>query len=268
MRNYETLAQITTPYDHVYLSPHLDDAVLSCGGAIASYTAAGARVLVITICTAIPTRDQLGPLAEEFHGDWNLKHEEAVTARLQEDILAMQRVGADYLWVGALDAIYRKPFQYDTRETLFGSPLSDDPLYGELASLFPMVQQHLAGATFYAPLGVGLHVDHQVTFEVASQVFHGNLALYEDVYYALLPGEVEKRMAMLPGHYIASTVDISNQLQRKIGAIDAYASQVPELFGGSEAMTTAISAYAERLRPADGSYGERIWLPAPATLVS
>jgi LmbE family N-acetylglucosaminyl deacetylase len=268
MQHYRSLEQISTHYQHVYLSPHLDDAILSCGGAIASHVASGSRVLVITICTAVPTRDQLGPLAEEFHGDWNLKHEEAVTARLQEDVLAMERVGADYFWVGALDAIYRKPFQYDTRENLFGTPLSDDPLYGELTRLLPEVQRQLAGATFYAPLGVGLHVDHQITFEVASQVFSGNLAFYEDVYYALLPGEVEKRLSMLPGHYIASTVDISNQLQRKIGAIDAYASQVPELFGGSEAMATAISVYAEQLRPAERTYGERIWLPAPATLVS
>ena len=37
---------------HVYLSPHLDDAVLSCGGAIHRAGAAGEAVLVITVFAA------------------------------------------------------------------------------------------------------------------------------------------------------------------------------------------------------------------------
>ena len=32
--------------DHLYLSPHFDDAALSCGGQIATWTAAGQSVLV------------------------------------------------------------------------------------------------------------------------------------------------------------------------------------------------------------------------------
>src|SRR5690242_4788963 len=113
------LHQIDDTYAHVYISPHLDDAVLSCGGAIAAHVAAGQRVLVVTLCTAVPTSAQLGPLAEEFHGDWSLSADQAVTARLQEDLIGMQRVGANFLWAGMLDSIYRMPFTYDTRERLF-----------------------------------------------------------------------------------------------------------------------------------------------------
>src|SRR5262249_46246965 len=157
------LYEIGDSYDHVYFSPHLDDAVLSCGGAIASYVAAGRRVLVVTLCTAVPTSAQLGPLAIEFHGDWNLSADQAVTARLQEDMIAMERVGADFLWVGMLDSIYRMPFAYDTRERLFGTPRPDDPLFDDLRSFIPGLRQRIPNATFYAPLGVGFHVDHQIT---------------------------------------------------------------------------------------------------------
>ncbi len=71
----QDFSQIQGAYDHVYLSPHLDDAALSCGGAIARHVAAGQRVLVVTICSAVPkARGSINPLADEFHGDWAWKH--------------------------------------------------------------------------------------------------------------------------------------------------------------------------------------------------
>ncbi len=42
-------------YRHIVLSPHLDDAALSCGGFIARMTAAGERVLVVNVCSGIPS---------------------------------------------------------------------------------------------------------------------------------------------------------------------------------------------------------------------
>ena len=60
-------------YDHIYLSPHLDDAALSCGGGIAAQRAAGERALVVTLCTAAPAPDmQFSDLALEFHRKWGL----------------------------------------------------------------------------------------------------------------------------------------------------------------------------------------------------
>jgi LmbE family N-acetylglucosaminyl deacetylase len=263
MNQFSQLDEIGDVYEYVYLSPHLDDAVLSCGGAISARAAEGGRVLVVTLCTAVPTPDRFGPLAVEFHGDWNLSAEDAVTARLHEDLLAMERVGADCLWVGMLDSIYRVPFGYDTRERLFGVPRPDDPLYADLGDFLPRLRERLPAATFYAPLGIGFHVDHQITFDVASRHAGELLAFYEDIYYALEPGELERRLASLSDRFVSSIVDISSTLTRKIGAIDTYASQVPELFGGSEAMAKAMTAYGSRLRPDHGLYGERVWMRAP-----
>src|SRR5690242_15250592 len=88
----EDLRQIHDGYDHIYLSPHLDDAVLSCGGAIARHTSAGARVLVVTLCTAAPPPD--GPLsrfAQNHHLMWGLVPERAMAEREREDDLALER---------------------------------------------------------------------------------------------------------------------------------------------------------------------------------
>ena len=41
-------------YELVVLSPHLDDAALSCGGTLAEAGTRGGRALVVTLCTAVP----------------------------------------------------------------------------------------------------------------------------------------------------------------------------------------------------------------------
>lgn len=258
--HFTKLEQITKPYHHIYLSPHLDDAALSCGGAIAAQGDAHEHVLVITLCTAIPKSGAaLGPLAEEFHGDWNLPHDEAVTARLSEDLAAMGVMGCDSLWLGLLDSIYRMPFAYDTREKLFGRPLPDDPLYTSLREVLPKLRSMLPNARFYVPMGIGYHVDHQIVYDVAQECLGSKLLLYEDVYYVLLAGERERRMAELDKALKPEKIKIGATIDRKIAAIKCYASQVPELFGGFEAMERDIRGYATELAAQEGQYAEQVW---------
>ena len=109
----------------------------------------------------------------------------------------MQIVGADCLWAGMLDSIYRMPFAYDTRERLFGVPRPEDPLFAVLIPFFQSLSTRLPNARFYAPLAVGYHVDHQITYDIACQIFGEQLSFYEDIYYVLLPGELEKRQQAL-----------------------------------------------------------------------
>src|SRR4249919_2584335 len=104
----EDLRQIYDGYDHIYLSPHLDDAALSCGGAIARHANAGARVLVVTLCTAAPP--PAGPFsrfAQDHYLMWGLAPELAMAEREREDDLALERLDADTYRAGLLDAIYR-----------------------------------------------------------------------------------------------------------------------------------------------------------------
>src|SRR5262249_20208859 len=155
------LRQIHDNYDHIFLSPHLDDAALSCGGVIARHSAMGVRVLVVTVCTA-SSPGPFSPFAQALHSRWNLDPARAVSARLYEDDLAMERLGADYYQVGQLDAIYRLPEAYASEETLFGIPAPDDPLLPALRQLISALRNRVPRAMFYAPLGVGNHVDHQL----------------------------------------------------------------------------------------------------------
>ncbi|MFQ5421191.1 MAG: PIG-L family deacetylase, partial [Anaerolineae bacterium] len=59
-------------YDAIYLSPHLDDAALSCGGQIFTRTSAGESVLVVTVMAGDAPPGLSSPIVEELHGRWQL----------------------------------------------------------------------------------------------------------------------------------------------------------------------------------------------------
>lgn len=256
--------QIADSYDHIYISPHLDDAALSCGGAIAWHTSRGARVLVVTLCTAAPPADAgFSPFAAAMHQRWQLAPQDVVTARLQEDTQALERLGADSYWAGMSDAIYRMPIAYNSTQTLFGTPAPTDPLRPKLGALLNDLRARAPRAAFYVPLGVGNHVDHQLAYEAMVTGGWGReSAFYEDLPYAIVSSALERRISMLQRQFVSSIIDIDATLSRKLGAISSYGSQMNELFGGDAAMRERMTAYHETLRPETGTYGERVWVMA------
>ena len=173
-------------YRRVVLSPHLDDAVFSCGALIAE---AAPEVLVINVFTRFPPpsrKQAFVALSDER------KAEEAEAAGL---------LGFDSVCLDEVDAWLRHPL-YERPSGLFGAPASDDPL--RFDQLLERVKTMLGSISFdelYAPLGVGWHVDHLLTYRLAQQLKVARpstpLWLYEDVPYAGLPGLVEARLAEL-----------------------------------------------------------------------
>jgi hypothetical protein len=90
----------------IYLSPHLDDAVLSCGGLIWRQIQSGQRVEIWTICAGDPPPGPFSPLAQELHDRWET-HLEVVATRRAEDARACQRLGVVYRHFDLPDCIYR-----------------------------------------------------------------------------------------------------------------------------------------------------------------
>jgi LmbE family N-acetylglucosaminyl deacetylase len=259
--HYQDLDQLPHAYEHVYISPHLDDAVFSCGGALACHVANRARALVVTLCTAVPPAD--GPfsdLAHEFHGEWGLSPEEVVTARLREDQAAMARLGVDYVYIDMMDALYRHPQAYNSRASIFGTPAADDPLHKPLTHFLASLRERMPDAMFYAPLGAGKHVDHQITFVATLTALGEGVAFYEEIPYVLQPDVLQQRLNELDAPFVASIINIDSGLVRKIRAAAAYESQLDVLFGGAAAMEQQLHDYAEDMRPEAGTYGERLWL--------
>ncbi|RMD78926.1 MAG: PIG-L family deacetylase, partial [Chloroflexi bacterium] len=132
-------------------------------------------------------------------------------------------------------------------------------------TLIASLTERYARASFYLPLGVGLHVDHQLVFSAATAALletDASFAYYEDFPYARQDAAVEQRMTMIGRErYAPRYVPLDTVLlTRKITAIAAYASQLGVLFGGTAAMPAAVTEYAMRVAPQNMRYAERQWV--------
>ena len=248
-----------TAYAHVYLSPHLDDAALSCGGCIWTQTKAGERVLVVTVFAGVPNLGELlSPFARALHARWG-HPPDAAARRREEDLTALALLGAEPVHWPYTDCIYRQTpdgrFPYASEEALWGKvhPAEESlatELTTRLASL-PLAQ----GGTIYAPLGVGHHVDHQIVRRIAESRGQA-VVYYEDFPYAedpqavralLAKGESEAELALLSGEAV----------EAKIAAIACYRSQLSTFWASVEDMAAMVRAYAETV--GDGRPAERYW---------
>src|SRR5579863_323279 len=92
---------------HLFLSPHFDDAALSCGAQINRLTRKGERVVIYTVMAGDPPVDfKHTPFSRQHHERWALG-EEAAAHRHDEDRMAAQLLGAEIQFGPYPDAIYR-----------------------------------------------------------------------------------------------------------------------------------------------------------------
>src|SRR5258707_15485384 len=93
----------------IYISPHLDDAVLSAGGLIHEQTQAGDSVEIWTFMCGVPSETELSPFARRLHEMRGMSSaEEVVRGRRAEDVKAAAAVGANPVRFVYLDCIYRR----------------------------------------------------------------------------------------------------------------------------------------------------------------
>ncbi len=265
--NITSLDQIDRRYRHIYLSPHLDDAVLSCGGSIGLQTACGLHVLVITAFAGLPSADlESSMFASQTHQNMGLPNNPRVVveARRKEDKEAVSTLNADTFHLDFLDAIYRgTPPSYQNNEALFGEVQQPDFAIDEqLATLLLEIYQRAPMAVFYAPLGIGHHVDHQLCCSAADRLAQqgANLKYYEDFPYVATPGALDNRLKELGSGLESELIEVSGTLRLKEDALVAYKSQIPQLFGGPDRMQRAVEDYMGSLRHTfPGIMIERYW---------
>jgi LmbE family N-acetylglucosaminyl deacetylase len=262
-----SLDQVTRDYRHVYLQPHFDDIALSCGGTAALQSATGQRALIVTAFGGVPTAGiRLSPLAQQNHQRMGLGLDaaEAVRTRRREDAAAADKLAADTLWLDYVDAMYRgTPAFYQTEESLFGAVNGgDQPLDEQLAAIFLNIHERAPLAAMYAPLGIGHHVDHQLCCSAADRLAQRklNVKFYEDFPYVVQPSALETRQRELGIPMEPELVEVSGMMPTKLGAILAYTSQIPHLFGSEERMRQMLAKYSSSIRTTyPGIQIERFW---------
>lgn len=250
---------------HLYLSPHLDDAVFSCGGRIWRHAQFGRRVRVVTVFGGAPDPGaHLSRYAKRLHTRWGVQ--EAVQKRQAEDVKAIGLLAAESIHWSYLDCIYRRTpdgnFPYASEEALWGDvDASDTDMIEELALRIRELPLAPRGRV-YTPLGVGHHVDHRIVRRAAEASGHP-LTYYEDFPYAQDPQAM--RAALKSGLWEPELVPLSEQaLTAKVAAIACYASQISTFWGSQDVLNATVRAFAERAfaeQAGQNEPAERYWHP-------
>lgn len=248
----------------VFLSPHYDDGVLSCGGTIASLAIEGRPPLVVTVFGGEVLEEFVGDFARSKHERWGFaRADEVLEVRRREDAAAAAILGCRTRWLGHFDAIYRGD-RYTEGAELYGRPrpVEEGGIPDLIAEEVRTLPEWTPEATVYVPLAIGNHVDHQLTFAAGRVLARQGVTVYayEDCPYAIhTPTGVPERLAQVRGQVgETSLFAIGHTLTRRIEAVAAYASQVPVIFRFTNDMPGALTDHARRTGGALGP-AERYW---------
>lgn len=240
--------------DALFLSPHFDDAVYSCGGTLHALAQAGQRVLVLTICGGAPVGG-LSPFAGSLHARWQLTAAEAVAVRRREDAEALALLGVAGLYLEIGDCIYRRGpgggWLYNHEASLFGAVHGEDTAAAEvMTDALATLAGVSADTALFTPLGLGGHVDHKLVRQVADRWAGpvGTRWYYEDFPYS-------KDVALKLGDgWCAETRALTNaETEARIAAMTAYRSQRSTFWADDEALAMDVRAWIA------GHGGERFW---------
>ena len=225
----------------IYISPHLDDAVLSAGGLIYEQTRAGMEVEIWTFMCGFPPTEELSPFAQALHKQWGISAAaEVITARRAEDVSAAAIVGAKTVHFDFLDCIYRRGKNGDwLYADVFVPPHEDE--VDLPARIAESISARLSpDDKLVCQLALGSHLDH-VTVRRAVELL-GLPILYDvDIPYLFnFPQEFTPKTAGMKGN--VQTVSETG-LGLWQDAIAAYASQMGMLFESPEAMRAKIHQY-------------------------
>ncbi len=200
----------------VVVSPHLDDAVLSCGEVISQLD----DCVVLTVFAG-------SPRSWEVHRLWD--HDlcgfadgtDVVAARLREDDAALGSLGVAAARLSFLDEQYRQPGMEPSQE--------------ELGELMAAAIDRTDAATVLMPLGLG-HNDHRLTAagcrHAALDRSHLHWFAYQDLPYGYEPemfGPQAVDEALRSLYPLAPrTIELGNGrgAHAKLAALDQYPSQM------------------------------------------
>ena len=212
----------------VAVSPHLDDAAFSAGGALANYVRDGGEVTIVTCFTGIVDRPEGFALACQL--DKGLSAEiDYMALRRREDERACAVIGATPVHLSFLEAPHRG---YRSAPELFGPRLPGDEIVDDLApALAPLLRD---AVLVLGPLGIGAHVDHLIVREALERVADPErLFLWEDWPYL----DRADRVPSDPDWIVDLDVEL---IRKRIAMCAAYESQLGFQFGGRLAMEERI----------------------------
>lgn len=251
---------------HLFLSPHPDDVVLSCGGLLYQLAQRGEQAVVFTIMAGnVPPDAPMTPFIEEHFVRWELGFD-PMPGRKREDEQAVQMLGGTVSFGPFPDALYRTDGNgsplYSDLKTLFGDINPRDPVLFRVSKITDLLA---TGAVIYAPLGAGHHVDHLLVRDtvVNWKKCHSKVAVffYEEYPYSANGIEVIQTACETLGMPAIPVIHSLHEaaVEMKINAIACYQSQISTFWTDGFRMGESVREYAAQV--GQGRYAERLWQP-------
>lgn len=221
-------------FTHVFISPHFDDAVGSCAGAMRQLRASGRGVQTLTVFGGLE-RPPFSNVASALHQAWGF--EDVVVSRRSEDERACRTLDCSSSFLEFPDSIYRTDASgrhlYPTFEALSGrADEVDRDLPARIAERLDKVVP-ATNAVVYCPSAVGEHVDHVITRRAVEMLppERAPVIYYREFYY--------DRFADGPPPPKSQVVTVRlepDEVAIKLCAFAAYASQIECLFGNDKGL--------------------------------
>ena len=239
----------------IFLSPHLDDAVYSCGGLISYLSEKGIDVEIWTVFSEQADDERvIPPYALTLHTRWQAGDHPYI-ARKAEDTLACRLVGARQVHFGYLDCIYRRI--NGTDEVVIAS---DEELFGSIKpgelTLVDLIAENLISrlgepSIWVCPLGMGGHVDHRIV-RLAAQKARKLLLFYTDLPYGFsVPPQAISGMIRLSFDIPEINLTVWKE------AVLQYTSQISSFWKDEGEIVLQYSEYIKQYN------GLPLWLPIP-----
>ncbi len=253
---------------HVFISPHFDDGIFSCGGTARQLAAAGHAVTIMTIMGGLYQGELPDtPILADLHRRWSAG-ESPLRSRQIEDENASNAIGVDFMHVPLPDCVYRLASDialYPSEESLFGEIHPADYAPRLLKGI--QIPELETAACVYLPLGVGHHVDHQIAgqwgmTQVRDIPDRSALRFYAEFPYSNVDRATELALKEFGLPLAPADVRLSEaDIRAKIIAIACYKSQISTFWDGLEAMEADVRrAFTD---PRTGGYVERYWKVSP-----
>lgn len=244
----------------VILSPHLDDAALSCGGLL-HWLQGRVSTLVVSISSGSPRVLAADGSSKSLYRRGHV----SPRVRRLEDIAAMHSVNADFVHLSFADGIYRrspltgKLIYRNARERWVSPRMEDFAHIEELYLVLRRICLDLGRILLLSPMGIGHHVDHQIAAQVAVRLAAAGAVLlfYEDFPYVADagvgrgdpdgPDQALARLRLVATQHLAVPVDV----EAKMSLLRHYATQVPVLFGDDNGMRERVMGRAQGTVPSE-----------------
>lgn len=232
----------------LFISPHLDDVVFSCGGMLAKMRIEGWRTILCTVFTKSVVNPKGFALACQL--DKNLAPDvDYMKLRRAEDFRAARILNvSEVLHLNFAEAPHRG---YESAPELFAGVKPSDKIHTAIAETFALLDEIHQPQAIFAPQGLGNHCDHLQTIDAALATFDSTkIGWYFDTPYVIRQPEAANYHRLSP-KLTRSQIDITAEISAKISACAEYKSQIDFQFGGAERLDRSLRHF-HAFSPADG----------------